>query len=221
MKTRPFYFSLLAIATTIILASCSANITLTGWKNPEDNSKLSKIMVMPLIEKLEYLKPFEESMCKYFNSKGLKSIGSLELLNPNIKYAIEDIKKKCDSLGIDAILVFTYQGTEKSESYVPQTTYVSGGYGGYYGGGYWGGGYYGAGAYYGTAVTTTGGYWTSTSVVKLHASLFTRVSKKDGMWTAEISLTDPQYVDQVAANLAGYIYSEWKNNNMIKFPEKK
>ena len=96
-----------------------------------------------------------------------------------------------------------------------------GGYGGYYGGAYWGGGYYGPGAYYGTTVSTTGGYWTTTSIVKLHASLFTRVSKKDGLWTGEISVTDPQYIDQSAVAIARYIYSEWKNYNMIKFPEKK
>ena len=117
-------------------------------------------------------------------------------------------------VGIDAILVFTYQGTDKTQDYVPQTTYVSGGYGGYWGGGYWGGGYYG------TTVTTSGGYWTETKVIKLSSSLFTRVSKKDGMWTAEIAITDPQYIDQSAYSLAQYIYSEWKKDNMLATPKK-
>ena len=175
-------------------------------------------MIIPLFEKLEYLKPFEQSMCSYFNSKGLKSLGSLEILNPNIKYPIADIKRICDSLGVDAILVFNYQGTDKTESYVPETTYVTGGYGGYWGGGYYGGGYYGGG--YGTSVVSTGGYWTSTSVVNLSASLYTRVSKKDGLWTAEISVTDPQYIDQAANNIAGKIYSDWQKNNMLKISEK-
>jgi hypothetical protein len=224
MKTRKIYFNLLALIAVIVIASCSSPVTLTGWKNPDDNTKLSKILVMPLFEKLEYLKPFEQSMCSYFNSKGLKSIGSLDLLNPNIKYPIEDIKRKCDSLGIDAILVFTYKGTDKTESYVPQTTYVSGGYGygGYYGGGYWGGGYYGGGAYYGGAmVTSTGGYWTTTSVVNVTANLYTRASKQQGMWTGDITVTDPTYIDQSAVAIAQYIYAEWKNYNMLKFPEKK
>jgi hypothetical protein len=224
MKTRTIYLHLMALVAVVFIASCSSPVTLTGWKNPEDNTKLSKILVMPLFEKLEYLKPFEQSMCTYFNSKGLKSMGSLELLNPNIKYPIEDIKRKCDSLGIDAILVFTYTGTDKTETYVPQTTYVSGGYG-YYGGGYWGGGYYGGGAYYGggygTTVSTTGGYWTSTSVVNVTANLYTRVSKKEGMWTGAITVTDPTYIDQSAVAIAQYILSDWQKNNMLKYPEKK
>lgn len=215
MKTREIYLTLLALVAVLFITSCSSPITMTGWKNPNDTTKIAKLAIMPLFEKLEYMKPFEKSMCDYFNSKGLKSIGSLDFLNPNVKYTIAEIKKKCDSLGVDAILVFIYQGTDKTQDYIPETTYVTGGYGGYWGGGYWGGGYYGGG-YYGTSVVSTGGYWTTTSVVNLQASLYTRVSKKDGLWTASINITDPKYVDQVATSLAGYMYSEWKNNNILK-----
>jgi hypothetical protein len=224
MKTRKIYFNLVSVIAIIVTASCASPVTLTGWKNPADDTKIGKIMIIPLFEKLEYLKPFEQSMSSYFNSKGLKSIGSLEVLNPNIKYPIADIKRICDSLGVDAILVFSYKGTDKTESYVPETTYVTGGYGGYWGGGYYGGGYYGGGYYggvYGTSVVSTGGYWTSTSVVNLSASLYSRVSKKEGLWTAEITVTDPQYIDQAADNIARQIYADWQKDNMLKFPEKK
>jgi hypothetical protein len=213
MKTKQFYFTFLTVITVLIIASCASPISMTTWKNPADATKLKKVVVMPLFEKLENIKPFEQSMCSYFNSKGLKSIGSLEFLNPTVKYTIADIKKKCDSLGADAILVFFYQGTDKTESYVPETTYVTGGYGGYWGGGYWGGGYYGM-PYYGSTVST-GGYWTTTAVVNVTASLYTHVSKKDGAWTAEIKVTDPQYIDQVADNLARNIYTDWQKNGLL------
>lgn len=132
--------------------------------------KISKVVIIPLFAKLEYTQPFEESMKAYFNSKGLKSIGSLDFLDPAVKYQVEDIKRKCDSLGADAILVFEYQGTDKTKNYVPSTTYVNGGFGGYWGGCYYGGFY--SGGYYGGTITT-GGYWTTTSVVNLKASVYT------------------------------------------------
>jgi len=157
------------------------------------------------------MKPFEQSMVSYFNNKGLKSIGSLEFLNPNTKYPINDIKRKCDSLGADAILLFVYEGTEKSENYVPPTTYYAGGYGGY--GGYWGGGYWGGGYYGGTM--TTGGYWSTTSVVKLTAMLYVKGSK-DALWTGSISVTDPRYIDQVATAIGQYIYTDWQKENILK-----
>jgi len=218
MKRLTYIFSVLAMFATIFFASCGSPVTLTSWKNPADNAQVSKIVVMPLFDKLEYIKPFEQAMDVYFNNQGLKAIGSLDFLNPNDKYAIADIKKKCDSLGADGILVFNYIGTDKSENYVPPTTYVTGGFGGYWGGGYWGGGFYGGGYYgggYGGTVMSTGGYWTTTSVVNLKASLYTHASK-DALWTGSITVTDPNYVDQAAASIAQNIFADWQKNNLLK-----
>ena len=218
MKTRKSYFAFLAVISAFVLTSCASSVTMTSWKNPANSTQISKVVVMPMFEKLEYMKPFEQSMCAYFQTKGLKSLGSLEFLNPNIKYQIADIKKKCDSLGADAILVFIYEGTDKTENYVPETTYYTGGYGGYWGGGYWGGGYYGGyygGGLYGGGAVSTGGYWATTSVVNLKANLYVKGSK-DPLWTSDISVTDPNYVDQAATTIAGYIYGDWQKNNILK-----
>jgi hypothetical protein len=219
MKTEKLFLGLMVVVTAFILTSCGSPVTLTSWKNPDNKSLVSNIVVMPLFEKLEYMKPFEQSVDAYFEKQGLKCIGSLDFLNPSIKYPLDDIKRKCDSLGADGILVFQYKGTDKTESYIPPTTYATGGYGGYWGGGYWGGGYYGGGAYYG-GVVSTGGYWTTTAVINLSASLYTQGSK-DALWTGEITVTDPQYVDQSAVNIAQYIYADWQKYGLLKYAGKK
>ena len=222
MKTNKLFLAISIIAVAFLLTSCGASVTLTSWKNPENSAQVSKVAVMPLFEKIEYMKPFEQSMVAYFTGRGLKSVGSLSFLNPTIKYPIDVIKHKCDSLGVDAILIFTYQGMDKTESYVPPTTYYAGGYGGY--GGYWGGGYWGGysggyyGGYYGGTVTT-GGYWTTSTTLNLTAKLYVKGSK-DALWTGEITVTDPEYVDQVADTMASYIYSDWQKDNLIKFTQK-
>jgi hypothetical protein len=205
---------LLAIAImagAFLLQSCEATSTLTSWKNPDNKAQVSKVVVMPLFEKLEYLKPFEQSIVATFISKGLKSSGSLEFLNPTVQYPIDVIKHRCDSLGADAILIFIYQGADKTESYIPPTTYYAGGYGGY--GGYWGGGYWGG---YGGTVATTGGYWTTDVVLNLTAKLYVKGSK-DPVWTGEIKIPNPEYIDQVANSVAQNIYSDWKKDNLLKF----
>lgn len=228
MRKQKTYFGLLAVVAAFVIASCASPVSMTSWKNPNVNTTISNVAVFPLFDKLEYIKPFEQSMCAFFTSQGLKNIGSLDFLNPNVKYTIDEIKTKCDSVGADAILVITYQGTDKSQNYIPATTYVSGGFGGYWGGGYWGPGYWGGGpyygyggpGYYGAGVVTTGGYWNTTSVVNLKASLYTKDSK-DAVWTAEISITEPDYVDEAATTIAQDIYTNWKNVNLLKFPPKK
>ncbi|MCX6244799.1 MAG: hypothetical protein NTU98_08845 [Bacteroidetes bacterium] len=220
MKKIFILFGTLSMFAILLLTSCESTVNVTGWKNPEIKMQVSKIVVMPLFEKLQYLKPFEQSMVTYFNSKGLPSIGSLEFLNPSKKYPIDEIKHRCDSLGADAILLFLYQGTDKTESYTPPTTYYTGGYGGYggyWGGGYWGGGYYGAG--YAETTVTTGGYWETTSVINLTAKLFVK-GHPDPLWTAEVAVQDPKYVD-IAAHIIGQeIYSHWKNDGLIKLKQK-
>jgi len=215
MKTGKIYLGLFAVVAAFMLTSCGSPITLTTWKNPENKTQVSKVVIMPLFEKLEYMKPFEQGMDAYFEKRGLKAIGSLDFLNPNVKYPIDDIKRKCDSLGVDGILVFAYKGTDKTENYIPQTTYVTGGYGGYWGGGYWGGGYYGGTGYYGGGVVSTGGYWTTTAVINLKASLYVHGSK-DAIWTGDITVTDPQYVDQTAANIAQDIFTDWQKYGLLK-----
>jgi hypothetical protein len=211
MKTSKLYFFLLALVAAAFIVSCSSSVTLSAWKSPTDKSTISKVVIIPLFQKLENTQPFEQSVKSYFTSKGLKAIASLDFLRPDVKYPVDDIKKKCDSLGADAILVFNYEGTDKTEDYVPGTTYVTGGWGGY-----WGGGYYGAyysPAYYGGTVTT-GGYWTTTSVIKLKATVYTHT--KDPLWYAQISITDPKYVDQAAVEVAQSIYANWRDNNLLK-----
>ena len=220
MKKIILCFGIFAVLAAFFMTSCVSPVTLTSWKNPDNKSQISKVVIMPLFEKIEYMKPFEQSMVAYFSSKGLKSIGSFDFLNPTIKYPIDEIKHKCDSLGADGILLFLYKGTDKSESYVPPTTYYNGyaGYGGYWGGGYWGGGFYGG--YYGGGAVTTGGYWATTSVVNLTAKLYVKGSK-DPLWTGEITVTDPKYVDEAATTIGQDIYADWQNLNLLKTTARK
>ena len=210
MKKHSYFIPIALLLMAMIFNACDTPVTLTSWKQPGNTTQVSRIVVMPLFEKLDYMQPFEQTMVQYFNSRGLKSIGSLEFLNPTIQYPINDIKKKCDSLGADGILLFIYQGTDKTESYVPPTTYYSGYYGGY--GGYWGGGYWGG--YYGGAYTT-GGYWQTNSVVRLTAKLYVKGST-DAIWTGDLAITNPDYVDKASYQIAQYIYSDFVTDKLLK-----
>lgn len=209
MKKQHLCFLTGFIIAAFLITSCTAPITLTSWKNPEDNTKVSKVVVMALFGKLEYTKPVEQYVSAYFRSRGLKSIEALDFLDPTKKYPEAEIKSKLDSLGADAILVFTYKGTDVSQNYVPATYYG-------YAGGPWG---YGYGYYYGWGGgVSTGGYWTTTKIVNIKASLYsTSVQRSKGaLWTADITITDPSYIDQAATNVAQQIYMDWQKNQVLK-----
>ena len=158
---------LLVILIAFLFTSCNP-ITMTTWTNPKENQKIGNVVVWAMFDKLEYQKPFEQYASSYFNSKGFKSMESLNFIAPGQKFDLQQLEKKFDSLGIDGILVVTYKGTDKSDSYIPPTTTV---YPDYYYNYYnyynWGYPMYGMGA----NVVTTGGYWVSSSTVNVLANL--------------------------------------------------
>lgn len=206
MKKQHFVFLIMAFIGILANTSCISPVTLTSWKNKEDHSKISKVVIMGLFGKLEYTKPLEQSVAAYFNSQGLKSLEALDFLNPTRKYEEAEINAKLDSLGADAILVFTYKGTEIEKNYVPDSYY------GYWGRP-WGWGYGPWGGY-----LTSGGYWMTTRVVNLKASLYTTSAKRasGALWTSDITVTEPQYIDRAATNIAKQIYADWQKYQILK-----
>lgn len=211
MKTLALYLTTLLIAAAAIPASSQAPIKLTATVNPHDTTKLSTVVVMPLFETVDNITPFEKSMVSYFNRRGLKAVGSLEFLDPGIKYPIDAIKHKCDSLGADAILVITYEGSAKTSKYIAPTSYYSGADGNF--GGYWGDGYWGG--YYGGTTMTVGGTWAEGALVYLTGKLYTRASKEP-LWTGEIDLNNPKYIDEAGNITAQAVYSDWKTQQLLK-----
>ena len=207
MKKIRFSSGILSMLVLVLLFACASPISLTTWHDPNDHSKISRVVIVPMFAKLEYVKPFEQSMSSYFNQMGLKSLGSLDFLNPNKTYTMDQVRAKIDSLGADAVLIFKYTGTNKELDYTPPTYY-----GGYAGGWGWGGGFYGG---------YTGGYWTTTSTVNLKALLYNVKNTSGPIWNADVSVTDPNYVDQSALQLAQKIYADWLNYGLVNTPAKK
>lgn len=203
------------VLMAFLLTSCNT-VTLTSWTNPKENQKIENVVVWAMFDKLEYQKPFEQYACNYFNNKGLKSIQSLSFIAPGHKFELSELESKFDSLGVDGILIVTYKGTDKSESYVPPSTMV---YPDYYYNYYnyysWGYPMYSPGY----NVVTSGGYWVTTSVVNLQANLYHN-HNNDLLWTASITIDDPNYVDEVSYNIASDIYSDWQKNGLLKFAGK-
>ena len=195
-----------------LITSCSP-VTLTSYVNPKGAEKnVSHLLVWGMFDKLEYRQPFEQYFTQYFSQKGIKCIGSLSVLRPDKKYEYKDLEKKFDSLGVDGILIFNYKNTDKDKAYIPETSTMYPDY------------YYNYYSYYswgypiyspGYSVVTTGGYWTTTTVVNLTANLYGN-SKDDLLWSAEIAITDPSFLDQAAIQIAKSVYSDFVSKQLVK-----
>ncbi len=216
MKRNLLSIAALGFALILIVGGCTSPISLTSWVNPKEHQQVSKIAIWGMFDKLEYQKPFEQTSVNYLKSKGLKAIEALSFIAPGSKHELAELESKFDSAGADGILIVTYKGTDKEQDYVPPTTTVYPDfYYNYYGYYSWGYPYYAPGA----NVVTTGGYWVTSSVINLRANLYAN-SDNTLLWTADISITDPSYVDEATYGIIGTMYADWVKNGLIKFPDK-
>jgi hypothetical protein len=198
----------------VFLSSCSPPVTLVGWKNPEEKQTVSKVVVWAMFKRLEYQKPYEEASASLLNSKGLKGIEALKLINPAKKYELPELEKIFGDAGADAVLIFNYTGLDKTSDYVePTTTYYPSYYGNFYN--YYSWGYDGYASGYNNNTVTTGGYEITTTVISLTANLYS-IADKNLLWTGKITITDPQYVDLSATAVMKNIYSEWVKEKLVK-----
>jgi hypothetical protein len=211
MRTRKYILLLAASAgLAFILYACSP-VTITSWMNPKESQKISRVVVWGMFDKLENEKPFEQAVTSYFKGRGIKSVEALTIITPGVKYDPKELESKFDSSTADGVLIVSYAGTDKTETYVPPTTtvypdyyynyysYYSWGYPIYYGGGY---------------ATTTGGYWATTKTVNLRANLYS-TRNKNLLWTAEIQVTDPQYIDEASYQVASEVYADWQRHGIV------
>jgi hypothetical protein len=189
---------------------------MTSWHNPKAAAdfKVQTAVIWAMFDKMAYERPFEETVADYFNSKGIKVVPALNLLEPKRKYENEELKEIFTKAGANCALIFSYEGTEKTENYVPGSTTVYPSY--YYNyynyynhayPGYWGSG----------TVVTTPGYTTTTTTVYLVANLY--ANNDQGMvYTASIEVTDPDNIQASAFEIAKQLYADWKR---IKATSKK
>jgi hypothetical protein len=205
-----FTFGVLVILFALLLPSCTP-ITMTSWVNPKESQQVSNIVVWAMFERMEYAQPFEQVATDFLIKKGLKATQSMKILDFHKKYEKPELEKILKDAGADALLLVSYEGTEKTENYVPPTTtYYPDYYYSYYGYYSWGyPTYYGGGN-----VATTGGYWVTTKTVKLRANLYS-VANAGLLWSADIAVEDPKYVDEATHLLMLQMYPDWQKHKLI------
>lgn len=190
----------------LALSACSP-VTLTSWIDPklEPDFKVKTLVVWGMFDQMDIEKPFEEAVATYLQGKGIRVIPALKLLEPRKKYEYAELEEIFGKAGANSALIFVYEGTDKSENYVPGTTTVYPGfyhnYYNYYNHAwprYWGGG----------AVVSTPGYWTTTTTIKLVANLYANTSDKLA-YSAALEITDPQDIQSAGYDIAKKIYADW------------
>jgi hypothetical protein len=202
MRTTFIKIGLPVLAVMFLLSSCTPPLSMTTWKNPNANDKVSKVVVLVVFDKLNIIKPYEEAVAAYLNSKGVKAISAITFLVPFQQYTKEQLAAKLDSLGADGILIFTYKGTDVSVNYSPPTYY------GFYAGGW---------ARAGWGVAGSPGYWSTDQNVNVRANLYW-VKSQELLWTGDLTYFNPSDAYAAGTQAGQQIFTDWQKNAVVNAP---
>lgn len=195
MKKISLLFLLTLAVMPFLINSCSTPASITSWKNPDVSSKISKVVVMALADKLTYVQPAEQIISNYFIQNNLPSLMSMKYLDPFTEYTLEQIKEKIDPLGADAILLLSSKGKDVSVNVDPAF------YGGYRVG--WGGAW-------GSTVSTSTTY-------TIRATLYDLSSGKM-IWSGDVQVFDPNDISSGMTQVAQAVFNDWVKNQVLKNP---
>jgi hypothetical protein len=205
MTKMVYFFSLAGIALILALGSCSP-VTMSSWTSPKAGEfRVTTVFVWAMFDKLENEKTFEDAMVDYLQSKGIKAIPALSVIQPSTKYQHDELARIIKGAGANSALIFTYKGADKTETYEPPTTTVYPeiyyNYYNYYNysyASYWGSG----------GAVTSPGYWTTSMTLHLTANLY--ASTDEGLiYTSAIQITDPTDVQSATYDIARALWSDW------------
>jgi hypothetical protein len=205
MKRLLYQYFPAGIVLILTLAACSP-VTMSSWTSPKAGEfKVKAVFVWAMFEKLENEKTFEDAMVDYLQTKGIKAIPALSVIQPSTKYQHDELVQIIKGAGANSALIFTYKGADKTETYEPPTTTVYPevyfNYYNYYNysyASYWGSG----------GAVTSPGYWTTSTTLHLVANLY--ASTDEGLiYTSAIQITDPTDVQSATYDIARALWSDW------------
>ena len=198
MKTAKIATGLCTLALLFLLIGCSSPVSLTSWKNPNENKQISNVVVIALFDKLNYIQSMEDAFYNTFTGQGLKSVKSLSFMVPFQTYQMTDLKKKLDSLGADGLLILTSKGADVSVDYNAPTYY----------------GFYGR---FGGGIAATGGSVYTSTTYNVRGNLYS--AQDEGLlWTGDLAVTDPNDVGGAMNQMAQSVFADWVKNNLLKNP---
>jgi hypothetical protein len=211
MKTTLRIVTALSISILILLASCAPNTKIIGsWKSPGvGDKKYSDLFVMGISDNFIGRKTFEEDFQQILKEKGIKSIISVNVLNPNTRMnqiPTDEIVAAIQKEKADGVLTMTVIDQTSETRYVQGSAYPVGGYGfrGYYG-------MYAPMAY-------SPGYYATDKSYFIEIKLFD-VNSNELVWSAQSETVNPSNLESAAMTFSRVVVGRMIKDGVIAGPK--
>jgi hypothetical protein len=189
------------------MIACSPSTKIVGsWKSPEiGDKKYNDLFILALTDNFINRKTFEEDFSEILAVKGIKSLSSVNVLNPGTK--MQDINEDqiaaiIEKEGADGVITMGVIDQTSETRYVQGSAYPTGGYGfrGYYG-------YYGGMAY-------SPGYYTTDKSYFIEIKLFD-VKSGDMIWSAQSEISNPGNLESTAMTFSRVVVDRMMKDGVL------
>ncbi|SMD46257.1 hypothetical protein SAMN00777080_4938 [Aquiflexum balticum DSM 16537] len=207
MKKHNLILSLLTIIMVSTMIACSPSTKIVGsWKSPEiGDKKYNDLFILALTDNFINRKTFEEDFSEILAGKGIKSLSSVNVLDPGTKMQNineDQIAAIIQKEGADGVITMGVIDQTSETRYVQGSAYPTGGYRfrGYYG-------YYGGMAY-------SPGYYTTDKSYFIEIKLFD-VKSGDMIWSAQSEITNPGNLESTAMTFSRVVVERMMEDGVL------
>lgn len=216
--------SILALLPILVLASCATRTVMeTNWELPNlEEAPFTKLAVIGIMKHTDESRAFESEVIQKFEKHGVQAVPGFSFLDGKKDLTKDQMEQRVAGTHADGVLIFKIIAVDKSNRYVPPTTYVTPdvdpydwwedqfwGYYTPYPYGYWG--YW----YPAVQVVTTPGYWETSKTYRVETSLY-RASDHKLVWTAVSDTFDPTSRVDLASSLSGTILKKLDKAGLVR-----
>jgi hypothetical protein len=215
--------TLLLLVGAGALASCGTQSALeTSYEIPGyTGAAFRKVAVIGVMRNHHLSRTYETAMAEKLSKAGVQAIPGFTFMGSDTSITQQEMEKRVRGTGADAVLISKVIAVDKTNTYVPPTTYVTMNdpddywwkdrYWGYYTPypfhywGYW---------YPAEQVVTSPGYWVTDQTFRVQTTVY-RVSDSRLVWTATSDTYDPKNNADLASSLGPILVKKLRKAGLI------
>lgn len=204
-RISPLVFIISLIS--LLLAGCSSTKLVTSWSDPNFTGQpIQKVLIVGVNKDEVNRRSYEIHFAERLEKEGITGVPAHQVISDSSKYTEEKIRVAVKEVGADAAIISQLVSVEEKERYVPPTYEYEPVFG--YGHGFYG--YYGMSHRY----VSTPGYYTTDTIVKLEAIVFS-TQTEDMIWAGATRSFNPGSAAKVIKENTDLIIQDMKESGLL------
>jgi hypothetical protein len=207
LQHRIFPLIFIIALISLLIAGCSSTKLVNSWSDPNFTGQpIQKVLIVGVNKDEVNRRTYETHFAERLEKEGIAGVPAHQVISDSNKYTEEKIRSAVKEVGADAAIISQLVSVEEKERYVPPTYEYEPVFG--YGHGFYG--YYGMSHRY----VSTPGYYTTDTIVKLEAIVFS-TQTEEMIWAGATRSFNPSSAAKIIKENTDIIIKDMKESGLL------